>query len=111
MLRSYETQLNAYAYIGERLGISPVGRLALVYMEPLTGEEISQDPGLVDDRGFAMGFEATVVNVELKPETLIPPLLRKVRAVAEMDYPPDGSPGCKDCDALDSLIEALGRGR
>ncbi len=109
MLRSYETQLNAYAYIGERLGLSPVGRLALVYMEPLTSDETSQNPGLVDERGFSMGFEATVVKVELKPETLIPPLLRKVQAVAEMDHPPDGSPGCKDCDALEGLISALGR--
>lgn len=107
MLRSYEAQLNAYAYIGERLGLSPVGRLALVYMEPLTSEETSQDPGLVDERGFSMGFEATVVNVDLKPETLIPPLLKRVKAVAEMERPPDGSPGCKDCEALEGLIYAL----
>ena len=109
MLPAYEAQLNAYAYIGERLGLSPVRRLALVYMEPQTSEETSQDPRLVDGRGFSMGFEATIVDVELRPEKLIPPLLRKVREVGDMRNPPAGLPGCKDCEALDSLIEALGR--
>ncbi len=109
MLRSYETQLNAYAYIGERLGLSPVGRVALVYMEPSTGEDTALDPTLVNASGFSMEFAATVVDVDLKPERLVPPLLRKVKAIAEMDSPPDGSPGCKDCDALEGLIEALGR--
>ena len=115
MLKSYETQLNAYAFIGERLGeplgISPVGRLALVYMEPQTEEETALNPKLADEQGFTMGFAAKVVEVDLKPDKLIPPLLRKVRAIAEMDRPPGGTPGCKDCEALDSLIDALGRER
>ena len=114
MLRSYETQLNAYAFIGERLGeplgLSPVGRLALVYMEPQTEEETALNPKLADDRGFTMGFAAKVVEVDLKPEKLIPPLLRKVKAIAEMDRPPAGTPACKDCQALDGLIGALDRG-
>ena len=113
MLKSYETQLNAYAFIGERLGepleISPVGRLALVYMEPQTEEETALNPKLADEQGFTMGFVAKVVEVDLKPEKLIPPLLRKVSAMAEMDQPPAGTPDCKDCAALDSLIDALGR--
>ena len=115
MLKSYETQLNAYAFIGERLGeplgISPVGRLALVYMEPQTEEETALNPKLADEQGFTMGFAAKVVEMELKPDKLIPPLLRKVKAIGEMDRPPGGTPGCKDCEALDSLIDALGRER
>ena len=108
MFRAYEVQLNAYAYIGERLGFSPVRRLALVYMEPMTGEEKTMEPHLVDDKGFTMGFEATVVNVDLRPDALIPRLLKKVREVADMGRPPMGSPGCKDCEALDGLMDALG---
>ncbi len=108
MLRSYEVQLNAYAYIGERLGFSPVGRLALVYMEPETGEETTQDPSLIDDKGFSMGFEATVVDVDLRPEKLIPPLLAKVKDVEQMERPPAPLAGCKDCKALDGLISSLG---
>jgi hypothetical protein len=68
MLKSYETQLNAYAYIGERLELSPVGRLALVYMEPQTEEETVLNPELADEQGFIMGFAAKVVEVGLKPE-------------------------------------------
>ena len=109
VFRAYEVQLNAYAYIGERLGLSPVGRLALVYMEPVTDEETARDPRLVDEKGFSMGFEATVVNVRLRPEELIPPLLRKAREVGDMDRPPTGLTGCKDCEAVDSLFKALGR--
>ncbi len=109
MLRSYETQLNAYSYIGERLGLSPVRRLALVYMEPSTGEDTAHNPALVQASGFSMEFTATLVDVDLKPEKLVPPLLLRVQAVAEMDSPPKGSPDCKDCEALDGLIGALGR--
>ena len=109
MMRSYETQLNAYAYIGERLNVSPVGKLALVYMEPLTGEEAVVDPKMVDAKGFSMCFEAMVVEVELKPEKLIPPLLARVQEVAGIEAAPAGHPGCKDCEALDGLIDTLRR--
>ena len=109
MYSNYEVQLNAYAYIGERLGLSPVRRLALVFMEPITDKQTAQNPRLVDDRGFSMGFEATIVDVALTPEELIPPLLRRVRDVAGMERSPVGSPGCKDCQAMDSLMAALGR--
>ena len=78
-------------------------------MEPQTEEETALNPKLADEQGFTMGFAAKVVEVDLKPDKLIPPLLRKVRAIAEMDRPPGGTPGCKDCEALDGLIDALGR--
>lgn len=113
MHKSYEAQLNAYAYIGERLGegleLSPVSRLALIYMEPQTEEEEAQDPALTDARGFSMGFAAKVVEVDLKPEKLVPPLLRKVKAMAALENPPEGTPDCKDCEALASLIDTLSR--
>ena len=109
MYSNYEVQLNAYAYIGERLGISPVRQLALAFMEPIADEQTAQEPELVDDRGFSMGFEATIVDVPVRPEKLIPPLLRRVRDVAGMERSPVGSPDCKDCQAIDSLIDALGR--
>ena len=85
----------------------PVGRLALVYMEPVTDEGTAADPQLVDDQGFSLGFEAKVVDVDLKPDGLIPPLLRKVKEVSLLETPPSGVPGCKDCEAVDGLITAL----
>ncbi len=91
------------------MGLSPVRRLALVYMEPVTDAQTAQEPHLVDDKGFSMGFQATVVNVDLKPDRLIPPLLGKVKEISRMDNPPRGSPGCKDCEAVGNLIAALGQ--
>ena len=103
----YEAQLNAYAFTGERLGLYPVRRLALVYMEPVTDEGTAADPHLVDDQGFSLGFKAKVVDVDLKPDSLIPPLLRKAKEISLLESPPLGLPECKDCDAVDGLISAL----
>ena len=107
MLALYEAQLNAYAFTGERLGMFPVRRLALVYMEPVFDEETAADPQLVDGRGFSLGFKARVVDAELKPDGLIPPLLRKAKEISLLKSTPSGVPGCKDCDAVDGLIAAL----
>ena len=108
MFENYEVQLNAYALIAERLGLSPVSKLALVYMEPATDTETAQEPGLVDSRGFTMGFIARVVEVELRQAKLLPPLLRKARSIWDMTTPPSGIRDCKDCSAVSGLLEALG---
>ena len=109
MFRAYRVQLNTYAFIAERMGLSPVSRLALVYMEPSTSEEAAREPSLVDSLGFVMGFRAKVVEVELRMERLVPPLLRKAKRIYDMDKPPAPGPKCRDCKALDGLIETLGR--
>ncbi len=103
----YEAQLNAYAYIGERLDLSPVNQLALVYMEPMTDDETAQQPRMTDVAGFSLGFRANIVPVELKPERMIPPLLKTATEIYEMDEPPAGTDRCKDCDASRGLLEAL----
>ena len=107
LFKSYVVQLNAYAFIGQRLDLAPVGQLALVYMEPVTDERTAKMPHLVDDLGFSMGLSATVVPVDLMPEELIPPLLRQARKLSEMDSPPHGTQACKDCEAVDTLVRAL----
>ena len=107
MLALYEAQLNAYAFTGERRGMFPVRRLALIYMEPATDERTAADPQQVDGQGFSLGFKARVVDVALKPDSLIPPLLRKAKEVSLLRTPPLGLPGCRDCDAVDGLIAAL----
>ena len=109
MFNNYEVQLNAYALIAERQGLSPVSKLALVYMEPATDRTTAQEPDLVDDRGFTMGFLAKVVPVELRQAQLLPPLLRQARSVWDMDVPPEGAKGCKDCAAVSGLLKGLGR--
>ena len=107
LINGYEAQLNAYAYIGQRLGLAPVSRLALVYMEPITDEGTAKMPHIVDDVGFAMGLGATVVPVKLRPDELIPPLLRKALAISDMESPPSGLPDCKDCQAVGTLVRAV----
>ena len=109
----YEAQLNAYAYIGEHMPespykVSPVGQLALVYMEPVTDEETVESPHLIDGQGFSMGFRARVVPVSVKPDRVVPPLLRKARQISEMDSPPAGLEDCRDCQAVSMLISELG---
>ena len=109
MFQQYEVQLNGYAYIGERLAFSPVTQLALVYMEPQTDEKTSQNPQLVDSLGFSMGFGATIVPIDVKPDVSIPPLLEKVKEIGEMEGPPPNRSGCSDCQALRGLITGLER--
>ena len=107
-LRVYRAQLNAYAWIGGRLDFPRVSRLALVYMEPDTGGDRADAPGLVDAAGFALGFRARVVEVELAPGRLMPPLLRQAARLYALASPPRGREGCGDCVALGSLLETLG---
>ncbi|HCL25528.1 MAG TPA: hypothetical protein DHW65_04170 [Dehalococcoidia bacterium] len=108
MFPNYEVQLNAYALIAERQGLAPVSKLALVYMEPATDAETAEEPSLVDSQGFVMGFHARVVEVALRQAQLLPPLLRKAREIWDMEQPPEGAKGCKDCKAVDGLLERLG---
>lgn len=104
----YEAQLNGYAYIGERLALSPVSQLALIYMEPVTDAQTAQAPHLVNGVGFSMELKATVVPVEVKPDQVIPTLLRRARELNDMPSPPDGNPGCNDCQRLDDLVRSAG---
>ena len=107
MFANYEVQLNAYALIAERQGFSPVSKLALVYMEPATDKETSNESDLVDSRGFVLGFHANVVLVEVRPD-MLPPLLRKARSIWEMKTPPKAGRACKDCASVVGLLESLG---
>ncbi len=107
LITGYEAQLNAYAYIGQRLQLAPVTKLALVYMEPVTDERTARKPQVVDDAGFSMALAATVVPVQVRPDDLIPRLLREASKIGRMDSPPAGSRDCKDCQAVASLVRAV----
>ena len=106
--RVYRAQLNGYAWIGGRLDLPPVSRLALIYMEPATDDDTISNPELVDPAGFALGFRPRVVDVELDPERLIPPLLRRAARIHAMPTPPEPRNNCRDCAALQGLLNALG---
>ncbi len=108
--RVYRAQLNAYAWIAQRLDFPPVSRLALAYMEPDTGPETADAPELVDAAGFALGFRPRVVEVELNPARLIPPLLGQAARLHALPAPPGARKGCRDCAALEGVMRALSGG-
>lgn len=104
LLPLYETQLNAYAYIAERTGISPVTGIGLVYCEPVTRLTEEQVAEMVGQDGFLMPFKVKGLPLRLDPEQIIPPLLRRVRELADYPVPPDRRIGCKDCERVDALV-------
>ena len=106
-LRVYRAQLNAYAWISQRLDFPPVSRLALAYMEPATDPETVETDGLVNAESFVLGFRPRVVEVELNPHRLIPPLLRKAARIQSLPEPPESREGCRDCAALEGLLKTL----
>ena len=104
LLPLYEVQLNAYAYIGARCGFDPVSGLALVYMEPQTDLTEDQLDDLVKQEGFLMAFDGHVLEIGLDPNKIIPPLLKEVRRIHDLESAPPGSEGCRDCQLLEGLI-------
>jgi hypothetical protein len=110
LLPMYVTQLTGYAIIAESLGMGTVSHLGLIYGEP---PECDTDEGfdkLVNGDGFVMPFRTTAVPVELD-RGMIPPLLRRAKALLDMAAPPEGRPGCGDCALVDQLVRLSGRPR
>lgn len=108
LLPTYRVQLNAYARIAEACGYAPISGLALIYLEPQTGDE----PGECDGcrkYGFDIAFAAHVLPVALDTH-MIDPLLARVREFADMPSAPPGRPGCKDCARVAELLSLGGSG-
>ena len=99
LLPQYRVQLNAYAAIARRLGWNTVSSLALIYTEPVT-EEAAGDAHRAD--GFAMGFAAKIVPVELD-ESMLAPLYARAAELHAQESPPEGRKGCEDCAKLDAV--------
>jgi hypothetical protein len=97
----YEVQLNAYAYIAERVGYSPVSGLSLIYMEPEPAATV------LPRADTALGFRAASRSIRLQPGRVIPPLLREARQVLARSTPPRGLAGCGDCEALRRLVRIV----
>ena len=104
LMPMYEVQLNSYAAIGEKCGLSPVSGLALIYMEPVTHVDAVADSINRRNDGFAMGFSSYIHQIELDISS-IPKLLSKVRKIYEMSNPPDGNTNCSDCQIVERILE------
>ncbi len=107
--RVYRAQLNAYGWIARSLDFPPVSGLALVYMEPATDNDTIAGASLINVEGFALGFRPRVVEVELDPDRLLPPLMRRAVRIHETTEPPESRDGCRDCAALEGLLRVLGK--
>jgi len=105
MYPRYEAQLNAYAYIANRTVFSPVSGLSLIYLEPDT--DVEGDPALLarTREDFLLGFTPRLCAVELKPDSFVEGLLARARDLYEQDTPPTGSAGCRECQAVEDLVE------
>jgi hypothetical protein len=106
LLPLYEVQLNAYAYIAEKKGLSPVKNIALAYMEPQTGLTRENVEEVKTEQGFLLPFSGKIVQLNLKPDIILD-LLKKARNLYDQPSAPPGKAGCKDCLLLDNLIKIL----
>jgi len=104
----YEVQLNAYAYIAERIGLKLVSRLGLVYYEPLINKPGENIAPFGRDNEFSMRFASKLLPVSLKTDNLREILVR-VRKLYDLNTPPNGVSGCPHCQRLDKLIEIATR--
>lgn len=100
----YEGQLNSYAWIYEGFG-EKVSMTPLVYCEPYTDDE-AVTPSVYDDNGFLMQFRVQAVQIRRDPN-LVQSLLKKAAKIIELVLAPEGVEGCKDCVAVDSLVELM----
>ena len=109
MYPRYEAQLNAYAYIGNRTVFSPVSGLSLIYLEPDT--DVEGDPALLarSEEEFLLGFTPKLQIVEMKPDSYVENLLHLARELYERESPPAGNNGCRDCRAVEELMDLAKR--
>jgi len=105
----YRVQLNTYAYLGNRCGFKPVTGIGLVYYEPQTDLTMGLVDSVVNQNGFMMPFRGKLLELELKPEAMIPPLLREVRRLCDCQKAPIRRDGCEDCERMDDLVGLLAR--
>jgi len=107
LLPIYEVQLNAYAYISNKTAFNPVSGIGLVYFEPKTDLTVQTLDNVLMDDGFKLPFSAKLLPLKLQPDKIIPPLLKKVREIVDLNSPPDRTFGCDDCEKLDMLIRLV----
>jgi hypothetical protein len=108
LLPMYQIQLVGYALIAEGLGMGTVEALGLVYGEPPPNDDNRGLDALVDDGGFSMPFRTTAETIELD-RTLIPPLLKRAKTLLEMESPPEGQEGCKECRLVYEMARLCGK--
>ncbi len=100
----YSTQLLGYQYLLKESGIGDVSSASLVYFS--NGLEAYKECPLklLTKKGISVPFEVSIHEVELNPDDLWP-LLQCVRDCVDLNSPPEGLEGCKDCQKLQPLLD------
>ena len=106
LLPIYETQLNAYALIAEKIGFGNITKLALIYTEPISEKAKANVDSVHSPDGFLLGFSAHILPIALNTSA-IPPLLSTTKQILSLSTPPKGRKGCKDCSKVDELVALL----
>ena len=106
ILPNYEVQLNAYAYISERIGLAPVAALTLMYLDPDTDLTSSPQWMRRSDDDFLLGFSPMVRAVEIRPDSFIEDLLSQAAAIHRLSSPPSAGQ-CRNCSLLGDLISLV----
>lgn len=102
LLPMYVVQLNGYAMIMEAMKFSPVSGLFVVYFEPMTDEESANKRR--SESGFSMEFSAHPVAVQID-RSVVDATMKTAADINGLDRPPAGRDGCKDCQAVDAIIQ------
>ena len=106
LLPMYQMQLNGYAKIANEIGMGPAVAIPLIYMVPQTEDKDAYIGAGIDlESHFSMDFTPHVLPLELDIES-IDPLLERARAIYDGGLP-DMSSKCKDCMALDGIVDLL----
>lgn len=104
-LPAYKIQLLGYAELIHQAGIGEVGEAAIVYFENQSKAFREEPLDLATDNGFSIPFEITTVPVKLDRKQLRP-LMKRFREIANLQLPPKGREGCRDCARLQLLLDA-----
>jgi hypothetical protein len=103
LLPLYAVQTNVYAHIAQAVGLGHTSGMGLLYYEPPSELAVEDTDTLIGKDGFLMRFSAKVLPIELNTK-MVPPLLARVREIANLPYAPSGRDGCKDCALLENLV-------
>ena len=108
----YEVQLNAYAYLANRVhpAFQKVTRAGFAYFEGQTEVHGANPIDSISESGQLVEFSAKIAEIEIDPENIIPPLLEEVSELLSQDEIPPDSAECNNCAMLAQYLEIVAEG-
>jgi len=108
LLPMYRVQQNGYKWIGGINGYNVID-MPLCYCEPLSlNDAMENEVKVVAEGGFLMAFRVKCLEIAEDQEYVLE-LMQKYRDLIEKSTPPEGLPGCKDCQGLDKIVLYLNK--